>query len=342
MYALARQLLFALPPEVAHDIALGGLDLAARVGLSRLMPARVADPCSVLGLRFPNRVGLSAGLDKNADHLQGLAAAGFGFLELGTVTPRPQPGNDKPRLFRLPSHRALINRLGFNNTGVDHLVGRVQQTRGRLSTPLGVNIGKNRDTPLEQAADDYCLALNAVHGVADYITVNISSPNTPGLRSLQAGQELMRLLERLLAERDELLAHRDKPLPILVKIAPDLATEALAELVDTLLECRVDGVIATNTTLSREGVEGARHAEESGGLSGAPLRERSTRVVADIRRRAGPGLPIIGVGGILSGDDALEKIEAGADLVQLYTGFIYRGPGLVREAACALRDHPRG
>jgi dihydroorotate dehydrogenase len=341
MYALARQLLFALPPELAHDLALGGLDLTARLGLARVLPARVADPCSVLGLRFANRVGLAAGLDKNADHLPGLAAAGFGFLELGTVTPRPQPGNDKPRLFRLPSHRALINRLGFNNAGVDHLVGQIQQTGDRLSMPLGVNIGKNRDTPLERAADDYCRALNAVHGVADYITVNLSSPNTPGLRSLQAGQALMALLGRLLAERDALLAHRDKPLPILVKIAPDLEPDALAELVDTLLECRIDGVIATNTTLSRVGVEGARHAEEGGGLSGAPLRERSTRVIADIRKHAGPGLPIIGLGGILSGDDALEKVEAGADLVQLYTGFIYRGPGLVRETARALRDRTR-
>ena len=338
MFSALRHLLFMLPPERAHDLALGSLDSLVRFGGTRFLPASVSDHRRLMGLQFRNAVGLSAGLDKNGDHLRGLAAMGFGFIELGTVTPLAQPGNPSPRLFRIPAHAALINRLGFNNEGVDHLCRAVRAGRSRVNIPIGVNIGKNRDTPLEQAGDDYCDCLKAVHAVADYVVVNLSSPNTPGLRSLQAGRELTGLVQRLQHQQSALEAESGRRVPLVVKIAPDLDDEALAGLVDALLDCGIDGITATNTTIDHSAVAGSPHAEEAGGLSGAPLRDRATEVVERIRRQAGPSLPIIAVGGIMSGDDAVEKMQAGADLVQLYTGLIYRGPGIVGETATAIRD----
>ena len=338
MFRTLRRMLFMIPPERAHDLAMAGLDGVVRLGGGRLMPRRIEAPRRLMGLEFVNPVGLSAGLDKDGDHIGGLAALGFGFLELGTVTPRAQPGNPPPRLFRLPAQAALINRLGFNNQGVEHLCAAVAAVRPRIDIPIGVNIGKNRDTPLERAGEDYAFCLRAVHGIADYVVINLSSPNTPGLRALQAGRELTALVEALQHEQSALQAVSGRRVPLVVKIAPDLDDEALAGLVDGLLECGIDGITATNTTIDHSAVAGSRHAQEAGGLSGAPLRERATRVVERIRRQAGPALPIIAVGGVMSGADAVAKMQAGADLVQLYTGLIYRGPGLVHEAAAAIRD----
>ncbi len=338
MFTAVRRLLFMLPPERAHDLTFGSLDQLYRIGGGRLFPARVEAPQSLMGLEFANGVGLSAGLDKNGDHIRSLVGLGFGFIELGTVTPVGQPGNPAPRVFRLPAYQALINRLGFNNEGLAALTRHLQDAAPQVDVPIGVNIGKNRDTPLERAADDYLACLEAVHGLADYVVVNLSSPNTPGLRSLQAGDNLNGLV-RLLRERaDALDAANGRRVPLVVKIAPDLDDDALRWLVDTLLAAGVDGVTATNTTIDHTAVAGARHAAETGGLSGAPLRERATEVIATVRAHAGPELPIIGVGGIMSGEDAVEKIQAGANLVQLYTGLIYRGPALIREAAEAIRD----
>ncbi len=339
MFRAVRQLLFTLPPERAHAIAFAGLDLAARLHLAGYIGDRVEDPREVMGITFRNAVGLAAGLDKDGEHIAGLAAAGFGFLELGTVTPRPQPGNPRPRLFRLPSHDALINRLGFNNQGVEHLIERV--ARADVDVPLGINIGKNRDTPLEAALDDYLHCLDAVYALADYVVVNLSSPNTPGLRSLQAARELTDLIRPLLARRDELAAASDRRVPVLVKIAPDLADDDLSATVDALMECGIDGITATNTTLARDAVAGHRHANEAGGLSGRPLTERATAVVQRVREQAGPQLPIIAVGGIMSAADAVEKMQAGANLIQLYTGFIYHGPPLIAESARAIRASGR-
>ncbi len=339
MFSALRRLLFMLPPERAHDLALGSMDGLARIGAKGFMPPRVEDERRVMGLPFRNAVGLSAGLDKDGDHIRGLAAMGFGFVELGTVTPRGQPGNPTPRLFRLPEREALINRLGFNNQGVDHLCQAVRAVRDRVDIPIGINIGKNRDTPLEQAAEDYCHCLRAVHAIADYVVVNLSSPNTPGLRSLQAGKELVGLVQRLQDERRALQADGARHVPLVVKIAPDLTDDDLRALVDALLDCGIDGITATNTTIDHSAVAGSRHAEETGGLSGAPLRARATEVVRQVREQAGPDLPIIAVGGIMTAADAVEKMEAGADLVQIYTGFIYKGPSLVREAAASIRDH---
>ena len=339
MFSVLRRLLFMMPPERAHDLALGAMDGLARLGGERFMPSPVEDKRRVMGLSFRNAVGLSAGLDKNGDHIRGLAAMGFGFVELGTVTPVGQPGNPPPRLFRLPAHEALINRLGFNNQGVDYLCEAVMTARQHVDIPIGINIGKNRDTPLEQAAADYCHCLHAVHAIADYVVVNLSSPNTPGLRSLQAGRELTGLVRRLQEEQGALEAEAGRRVPLVVKIAPDLTDDDLRGLVDALLECGIDGITATNTTIDHSRVAGSRHAKETGGLSGAPLRARATEVVRQVRHQAGPDLPIIAVGGIMSPADAVEKMEAGANLVQIYTGLIYKGPRLVRESAAEVRDH---
>jgi len=335
LYPLFRPLLFAADPEVAHDLAFGALDAAARIGVARLAAPRLpAAPADAMGLRFDNRVGLAAGLDKNAAHLRGLATLGFGFLEAGTVTPRPQPGNPKPRMFRIPEARALVNRLGFNNDGVERFVANVD--RAGYRGILGINIGKNFDTPNERAADDYVACLRAVYTRASYVTVNISSPNTKGLRDLQSDAALAALLARLTSERDTLAQQHGRRVPLAVKIAPDLTDDAVQSIARLLVAHRIDGVIATNTTLARDGVEGLAHAAEAGGLSGAPLTTRSTAIVRTLARALDGALPIIGVGGILSGEDARAKIDAGATLVQLYTGLIYRGPALVAECVRAL------
>ena len=335
LYPLFRPLLFAADPELAHDVALGGLDAAARVGLAQLAASRLPQaPVEAMGLRFPNRVGLAAGLDKNAAHLKGLATLGFGFIEAGTVTPRAQPGNPRPRMFRVVEAQALINRLGFNNGGVDAFVANV--ARSGYRGILGINIGKNFDTPNERAADDYVACLRAVHAHASYVTINVSSPNTKGLRDLQAEKALSALLARIVAERDDLAQKHGRCVPLAVKIAPDLDDVAVNAVARLLVAHRLDGVIATNTTIARDGVAGLPHADEAGGLSGAPLRERSTAVLRTLAKALDGALPIIGVGGILAAGDAQQKIDAGATLVQLYTGLIYRGPDLVAECARAL------
>lgn len=335
LYPLFRPLLFAADPERAHGITLAGLDAAAVSGLARLAAPRLPDsPVDVMGIRFPNRVGLAAGLDKNARHLAGLATLGFGFLEAGTVTPRPQPGNPRPRMFRIVEARAIVNRLGFNNEGVARFVANVR--RSSFRGVLGINIGRNFDTPNERAADDYLACLRAVYLHAGYVAINVSSPNTTALRDLQAGDALGGLLARLVAGRDELAQRHGRRVPLAVKLAPDLDTTAIADIARTLIRYRVDAVIATNTTLARHGVGGLPHADEPGGLSGAPLRERSTAVLRTLAAELDGALPIIGVGGILCADDAREKIAAGASLVQLYTGLIYRGPELVAECVRAL------
>ncbi len=334
-YAPLRCLMFRLDPETAHGLGLRSLRTLHQCGLSLLLAEpRVIDPVRVLGLNFPNRVGLAAGLDKDGEAIDALAALGFGFIEVGTVTPRPQSGNPRPRLFRLPAARALINRMGFNNLGVETFLRNVRRSRREI--PLGLNIGKNASTPIESALDDYVACLRAVHEHADYVTINVSSPNTPGLRRLQNEQELTDLLRGLAEERDRLAQQQSRRAPMLLKIAPDLHPEALLALADALPRHGIDGVIATNTTLSREGVEGLAHAEQAGGLSGAPLHERANRTTARLRERLGPGFPIVGVGGILDARDALDKVRCGADLVQLYSGLIYRGPRLVRDCAQAL------
>lgn len=336
LYPLFRPLLFALDPEAAHEATFAALDASARLGIATLTaPRAISDPARVMGIDFPNRVGLAAGLDKNASHLPGLQTLGFGFLEAGTVTPRAQPGNPKPRMFRLPAASALINRLGFNNDGVAAFVANVE--RAQYAGILGVNIGRNKDTPNERAADDYCACLDAVYRVADYVTVNISSPNTAGLRELQTDAALDALLVVLKARQATLAQRHGKYVPLVVKIAPDLDTMAVAAIARTLMARAIDGVIATNTTLARDGVMGMRHANEAGGLSGAPLRAASNRVLRDLVVALDGALPVIGVGGIQSGADARDKIAAGAALVQLYTGLIFRGPGLVSECAQALQ-----
>jgi dihydroorotate dehydrogenase len=342
MFTALRRLLFMLAPERAHDLTFGTLDQAYRLGGGRFFPRRIDAPRSLMGLEFANAVGLSAGLDKNADHIRSLAALGFGFIELGTVTPRAQPGNPPPRVFRLPTHNALINRLGFNNEGLAVMTQHLSDAAHCVDVPIGVNIGKNRDTPLERATDDYLAGLQAVHALADYVVVNLSSPNTPGLRSLQSGDNLTGLVQALRRRADALDAENGRRVPLVVKIAPDMDDDAVRWLVDALLEAGVDGLTATNTTIDHSAVAGARHAAETGGLSGTPLRQRATQVIRTVREHAGPTLPIIGVGGILSGEDAVEKIDAGANLVQIYTGLIYRGPGLIREAAAAIRDRTPG
>jgi len=334
LYPLARPFLFALDPEIAHDLTFAALDRAARWHLAQAVAARVpADPVTVMGIAFPNRVGLAAGLDKNGAHLPGLATLGFGFVEIGTVTPRPQPGNPKPRMFRIRSAHAIVNRMGFNNGGVDALVANV--TRAGYAGVLGINIGKNFDTPNERAADDYATCLRAVYPHAHYVAVNVSSPNTKGLRDLQSEAALSALLAALKQEQDALAQRHGRYVPLAIKIAPDLADDALTALARVLVACKVDAVIATNTTIARDAVAGLPHANEGGGLSGAPLRERATAVVRILARELDGALPIIGVGGIESGEHAREKLAAGASLVQLYTGLVYRGPGLVAECVRA-------
>ena len=334
-YGLLRPILFSLDAEAAHDITLTGLRLLHQTGLALLYAhARVHDPVQLLGLKFPNRVGLAAGLDKNGEAIDALAAMGFGFIELGTVTPRAQPGNPKPRLFRLPRAQALINRMGFNNAGVDALLRHVR--RSRRQVPLGLNIGKNARTPIGQALDDYRAGLQAVYPHADYVTINVSSPNTQGLRQLQTDDALEALLKGLASERARLADVQGKSVPMLVKVAPDLHAEQLHAMADALQRHGIDGVIATNTTTARVDVAGLPYADEAGGLSGAPLREQSTHVIKLLRAHLGAGYPIIGVGGILRAEDAVEKIQAGADLVQIYTGLIYEGPKLVADCAQAL------
>ena len=326
-YSLARPLLFALDAEAAHELTIAGLH---RFGcLLPEPPAPRGAPIRVMGLDFPNRVGLAAGLDKNGEAIDGLAKLGFGFLEIGTVTPRPQPGNPKPRLFRLPEQRAIINRMGFNNHGVAALLGNVRAAK--YQGILGINIGKNADTPIERAADDYLACLDQVYALASYVTVNISSPNTKNLRQLQGGDELDALLGALKARQAQLADKHGRYVPLALKIAPDLDAEQIAQIAAALRRHRIDAVIATNTTLGREGVEASPHAKETGGLSGAPLFEKSTAVVAALAQALAGELPIIAAGGILDGEKARAKLAAGAALVQIYSGLIYRGPELVRE-----------
>lgn len=335
MYNLSRRLLFKLSAETAHELTIDLLGASGRLGLTRMLVKQPSVlPVSVMGLDFPNPVGLAAGLDKNGDAIQGLSGLGFGFIEIGTVTPRPQPGNPKPRLFRLPAAEGVINRMGFNNLGVDHLLARVQSAN--YSGVLGINIGKNFDTPVENAADDYLYCLEKVYSFASYITVNVSSPNTPGLRSLQFGDSLRNLLSALNKRREELAVLHGKRVPLAIKIAPDMTDEEIVDVAHILLETGMDAVIATNTTVSRKGVEGMLHADEAGGLSGAPVREQSTHVVRVLAAALAGRLPIIAAGGITEGQHAAEKIQAGASLVQVYSGFIYKGPQLIRESVDAI------
>nr|WP_206212166.1 quinone-dependent dihydroorotate dehydrogenase [Wenzhouxiangella sp. XN79A] len=332
-----RRGLFTLPPETAHDVALNALRLGGRFGAARLIAGcPVAAPVDHLGLTFPNAVGLAAGLDKNGDFIDALGQLGFGFIEVGTVTPKPQPGNPKPRMFRLTGHEALINRLGFNNKGVDHLVERLKARR--FAGPVGANIGKQKETPVERAAEDYRYCLERVHPHCDYITVNISSPNTANLRALQDTGPLRELLAELTAARDALDAEHGVRRPMLVKIAPDWSDEALHPSLEVIADSSIDGLIATNTTLARDAVAGSPHAAEAGGLSGAPLLDAANHVLARARDVLGPDRTIIGLGGITRAEDAVAKRAAGADLVQLYTGFIYHGPALVRACAQALAE----
>ncbi|HEY9131913.1 MAG TPA: quinone-dependent dihydroorotate dehydrogenase [Dyella sp.] len=336
MYDTLRPLLFKLEPETAHHLTLYGLGVAQRSGFAHLIAKPPAElPVNIFGLRFPNPVGLAAGLDKNADHLDALATLGFGFIEVGTTTPRPQPGNDKPRMFRLPEHEAVINRLGFNNDGVDALVRNVQ--RATYRGVLGINIGKNKDTPNEKAVDDYLFCLERVYPHASYITVNISSPNTQGLRDLQEEATLRRFIETLREAQERLGSQAGARKPMLLKIAPDLNESELDAIAEVLSEAKVDGLICTNTTIDRTAVIGATHAEQTGGLSGKPLFKRSTEVLRGMRQRLGADVGIVGVGGILDGDNAAEKIAAGANLVQLYSGMVYRGPHLIGECVEEIR-----
>ncbi|MFD1382544.1 quinone-dependent dihydroorotate dehydrogenase [Rhodanobacter aciditrophus] len=340
MYNLARSLLFKLDPEVSHELSLDMLGAASRLGVTSLFKKeQVTQSVNVMGLNFPNAVGLAAGLDKNADAFEALGALGFGFVEVGTVTPKGQSGNPKPRLFRLPEHEAIINRMGFNNKGVEHMLSRIRQHS--YKGILGVNIGKNLTTSVEDAAADYLTCLEQVIPFADYITANISSPNTPGLRTLQFGESLAELIQPLVEAKNRYAEEHGRAVPLAVKIAPDMTDDEIKLVADTLMEQKVDGIIATNTTLSRDAVMGHVHAAEAGGLSGAPVRDASTHVVRVLCDHLQGELPVIGVGGILSGSDAVEKLQAGAKLVQLYSGFIYRGPELVRESVTATDAYIR-
>ncbi len=339
-YSLLRPWLFSIDPEKAHNLTLSNMDRAQRWGLlERLVSKPINDPQTLCDIDFPNPVGLAAGLDKDGKHIDALAALGFGFLEIGTVTPRPQPGNPKPRMFRLPQAQGIINRMGFNNDGVDACVARVRRSRfWQSGGVLGLNIGKNASTPIEEASRDYILAMEAVYEISTYITVNISSPNTKNLRALQGEEMLRELLGSLDEARKRLSDRYGVRKPLFLKIAPDLDHSDINLIADLLLEFGIDAVIATNTTISRDAVKGMEFGEEAGGLSGAPVRNASNIVIKALKARLGNQLPIIGVGGIMSGADAREKIMAGASLVQLYSGLIYRGPDLVKECATALRQ----
>jgi dihydroorotate dehydrogenase len=335
LYRLARSALFRLDPETAHELALKSMcALGPAVALLGAGADR-GEERTVMGIRFPNPVGLAAGMDKNGEYLDPLAALGFGFLEIGTVTPRPQPGNPKPRLFRLVEHEAIINRMGFNNVGVERLLRNVEKSSFR--GVLGINIGKNFDTPIERAADDYLACLDAVYGRATYVAVNISSPNTKNLRDLQSREKLDELLAAIMARRDSLAAKAGNVKPLAVKIAPDLDDAQVEAIAQLAVKHRIDALIATNTTIGRAGVEGHRHAQEAGGLSGRPVFALSTEVLRKLSRLLAGRIPLIGVGGIHSGPDAKAKTDAGASLVQVYTGFIYHGPDLVAEARRALK-----
>ena len=331
-YPVVRKLLFLLKPETAHTVSLWLMDVANKLGLLKLFLGKpVRAPVTVMGIKFLNPVGLAAGLDKNGEHIDALAACGFGFVEIGTVTPRAQPGNPKPRLFRLEADEAIINRMGFNNKGVETLIDNVR--RSQRQCVLGINIGKNRDTPLERAVDDYRSALSQVYQYADYVTINISSPNTPGLRDLQHGEELEKLLSSLKQEQSRLEEVHGKYVPLAVKIAPDLDKQAVAELAQAFIRLDIDGVIATNTTNSREGLRDKKQGQEQGGLSGRPLTQMSDLVLEWLVAELEGKIPVIAAGGVFSADDARRKMELGASLVQVYTGFIYQGPPLVRDCA---------
>ena len=333
-YGLVRKVMFKMSGETSHELGLDMLGAAELLSLLSYIAPKIPDcPVEVMGITFPNPVGLAAGLDKNGDYIDAFARLGFGFIEIGTITPRSQPGNPKPRLFRIAEKQAIINRMGFNNKGVDHLVEQVK--KAKFKGVLGINIGKNFDTPVENAVDDYLICLNKVYQYATYITVNISSPNTPGLRDLQFGDTLDQLLAPIRARQLE-LAEEFGYKPVLVKIAPDMDEENVRLVAETLIKNNIDGVIATNTTLSREGVEGHEFGAEAGGLSGAPLEDSATETVTALVAALDGKLPVIGVGGILDGAGAVEKMDAGAQLVQIYSGFIYRGPELIRDSVDAI------
>ena len=340
LYSLIRKFFFSLDPELAHGLGMNGVEFLNRAGIACLLAKPVAaDPVTLMGLSFPNPVGLAAGLDKNGEHIDALASLGFGFIEIGTVTPRPQPGNPKPRMFRITEKQAIINRMGFNNHGVDQLLANVAKSKfARSGGILGINIGKNFDTPIEKAADDYLICLDRVYTAASYVAINISSPNTKNLRELQKDDALDALLGQLKAEQTRLADKHGRYVPLVLKIAPDLEDEQIQSIADLLRQHRMDGVIATNTTLSRAEVEGFPNASEAGGLSGAPVFERSTTVLKKLASHLAGEVPIIGVGGIMKGADAVAKLDAGASLVQLYSGFIYRGPELVGEVARAIAE----
>jgi dihydroorotate dehydrogenase len=340
LYSLARPLLFALDPETAHRVTLGMIDVARVTGLLGLVLEPVpARPVEAMGLQFPNPVGLAAGLDKNAAHIDALAALGFGFIEVGTVTPRPQPGNARPRLFRLKAAHALINRFGFNNVGLDEFLANIGRSQWRGI--LGINISKNFDTPIERAAEDYAICLDRVHAAASYVAVNVSSPNTQGLRALQEKEALEALLARLQGMREKLADRDGRRVPLALKVGPDLDDAQIGTIADAVRRFGFDAVIATNTSMSREGVLGMRHAREQGGLSGVPIRGRALRVLEAFVARLGGEVPLIGVGGIDTGYDAARRFRAGATLVQLYTGLIYCGPELIAECVKERRSRKR-
>ncbi len=335
LYPILRPLLFSLNPETAHEVTLKLLNVAHASGLGKLIYPAIEDkPVNVMGLSFKNPVGLAAGMDKNGDYINALAALGFGFIEIGTVTPRPQPGNPKPRLFRLPEHQAIINRMGFNNLGLDHLLNRVKQSG--YNGILGINIGKNFDTPIENAVDDYLIGLRKAYTFASYITINISSPNTKNLRQLQQGEEIKSLIAALKEEQLKLHQEHGFYVPLAIKIAPDLTVEEIIHIARLLLEFAIDGVIATNTTIARDKITGHPFSHEAGGLSGAPLKDQSTHVVRGLAAELQGKIPIIAAGGILNAIDAQEKLAAGASLVQIYSGLIYRGPQLIEDIVKSL------
>ena len=334
MYSLIRKALFLTDPETAHSLALEGLRLGHGVGATGMLCSTQIQPVTVMGLQFPNPVGMAAGMDKNGDYIDALGSVGFGFIEVGTVTPRPQAGNPRPRVFRIEKATAMINRLGFNNKGVDHLVRQVQKRQ--FKGVLGINIGKNSDTPNVKAAEDYLVCLEKVYPHADYITINISSPNTKGLRDLQGAGQLEDLLGALNSRRQQLAYEYENRVPLVVKVAPDLEDQEITEIAGIVARNEFDGLIATNTTISREAVKGMRHADEQGGLSGAPVRDKANHVLAAFRTALPAEIALIGTGGITCGEDAAEKIRLGADLVQFYTGFVYRGPDLVGDCLKAI------